>query len=135
MAIKIGINGFGRIGRLVFRAAVAQPDRFEIVGINDPFVTPDYMEYMAKYDTVHGRFQGELGHTEDKLLVNGKPFAEQTRDDHVFTFRVPLTGDIRVEAISGKYTDSATFRKVDQPNPDYVLKKVKNRQKSNWVDA
>lgn len=57
MAIKIGINGFGRIGRLVFRAAVAQPDRFEIVGINDPFVTPDYMEYMAKYDTVHGRFQ------------------------------------------------------------------------------
>ena len=75
MAIKIGINGFGRIGRLVFRAAVAQPDRFEIVGINDPFVTPDYMEYMAKYDTVHGRFQGELGHTEDKLLVNGKEIA------------------------------------------------------------
>ena len=70
-----------------------------------------------------------------KLLVNGKPFAEQTRDDHVFTFRVPLTGDIRVEAISGKYTDSATFRKVDHPNPDYVLKKVKNRQKSTWVDA
>ena len=75
MAIKIGINGFGRIGRLVFRAAVAQPDWFEIVGINDPFVTPDYMEYMAKYDTVHGRFQGELGHTEDKLLVNGKEIA------------------------------------------------------------
>ena len=48
---------------------------------------------------------------------------------------MPLTGDIRVEAISGKYTDSATFRKVDKPNPDYVLKKVKNRQKSNWVDA
>ena len=47
MAIKVGINGFGRIGRLVFRAAVAQPEKFEIVGINDPFIDPDYMVYMT----------------------------------------------------------------------------------------
>ena len=46
MAVKIGINGFGRIGRLVFRAAVAQPEKYEIVGINDPFVDLDYMVYM-----------------------------------------------------------------------------------------
>ena len=58
MAIKVGINGFGRIGRLVFRAAVAQPDIFEIVGINDPFIDPDYMVYMVKYDTMHGKFDG-----------------------------------------------------------------------------
>ena len=47
MAIKVGINGFGRIGRLVFRAAVAQPEKFEIVGINDPFINLDYMVYMV----------------------------------------------------------------------------------------
>ena len=67
------------------------------------------------------------------LRVNGRFFAEQTRDDHVFTFRVPLEGDVRVEAVAGKCRDSATFRKADRPNPDYVLKKSKNPQKSNWV--
>lgn len=72
MAVKIGINGFGRIGRLVFRAAVAQPDKFEIVGINDPFVSPDYMVYMTKYDTMHGHFDGTLGYEEDCFIVNGK---------------------------------------------------------------
>lgn len=71
MAIKMGINGFGRIGRLVFRAALNNPN-VEIVGINDPAIDPAYMVYMAKYDTVHGQFKGELGHTEDALIVNGK---------------------------------------------------------------
>jgi len=80
MAIKIGINGFGRIGRLVFRAAVAQPDVFEIVGINDPFVDVDYMVYMAKYDTMHGHFEGDIKAENGKLVVNGKKievFAEK----------------------------------------------------------
>ena len=54
MAIKVGINGFGRIGRLVFRAGLDNPN-IEFVGINDPFMTPDYCAYMLKYDTVHGR--------------------------------------------------------------------------------
>ena len=72
MAIKVGINGFGRIGRLVFRAAVAQPETFEIVGINDPFIDLDYMVYMTKYDTMHGRFDGEVSTSGDKLVVNGK---------------------------------------------------------------
>ncbi len=69
--IKIGINGFGRIGRLVFRAAAAQPEKFEIVSINDPFIDPDYMAYMAKYDTAHGKFNGELATNNGKLVVNG----------------------------------------------------------------
>jgi glyceraldehyde 3-phosphate dehydrogenase len=60
MAIKVGINGFGRIGRLVFRAAVAQPETFEVVGINDPFIDVDYMVYMVKYDTMHSHFQGDV---------------------------------------------------------------------------
>lgn len=72
MAIKIGINGFGRIGRLVFRAAVAQPDVFEIMGINDPFIDVDYMVYMVKYDTMHGKFDGTIEAKDGKLVVNGK---------------------------------------------------------------
>ena len=71
MAIKVGINGFGRIGRLVFRAAVAQPDVFEIVGVNDPFIDLDYMVYMVKYDTIHGRFDGCVKAENGKLVVNG----------------------------------------------------------------
>ncbi len=72
MAIKIGINGFGRIGRLVFRAAIAQPETFEVVGVNDPFVDADYMVYMVKYDTIHGRFNGCVKEENGKLVVNGK---------------------------------------------------------------
>jgi len=71
MAVKIGINGFGRIGRLVFRASVTNP-AVEVVGINDPFIDPEYMEYMLKYDTVHGRFDGEVSVQDGKLIVNGK---------------------------------------------------------------
>ncbi len=72
MSIKVGINGFGRIGRLVFRAAVKQPETFEIVGINDPFIDPDYMVYMVKYDTMHGHFDGEVKAEDGKLVVNGR---------------------------------------------------------------
>ena len=72
MAIKIGINGFGRIGRLVFRAAVAQPELYEVVAINDPFIDLDYMVYMLKYDSIHGRFNGTVETKDGKLIVNGK---------------------------------------------------------------
>jgi len=75
LAIKVGINGYGRIGRLVFRAAMAQPDVFEVVGINDPFIDLDYMVYMTKYDTVHGRFQGDACAKNGKFVVNGKEIA------------------------------------------------------------
>ncbi len=71
MAIKIGINGFGRIGRLFFRAALNNP-QVEVVGINDPFIDAGYMVYMLKYDTVHGRFKGEVDSRDGKLVVNGK---------------------------------------------------------------
>ena len=69
--IKIGINGFGRIGSLAFRAAV-ENDNVEVVGINDPFIALDYMGYMLKFDTVHGRFKGTIDVQGDKLVVNGK---------------------------------------------------------------
>ena len=71
MAIKVGINGFGRIGRMVFRAAVQNFKDIEIVGIND-LLEPDYVAYMLKYDSVHGRFKGEVSVEGNTLVVNGK---------------------------------------------------------------
>ncbi len=71
MSIKIGINGFGRIGRMVFRAAVQNFDDIEVVGIND-LLEPDYLAYMLKYDSVHGRFKGEVAVDGSTLIVNGK---------------------------------------------------------------
>ena len=68
--IKIGINGFGRIGRLVFRASLSHPE-VEVVSIND-LITPDYMAYMLKYDTVHGKFEGTVDYTDHSIIVNGK---------------------------------------------------------------
>ena len=71
MAIKVGINGFGRIGRLVFRAGLDNPE-IDFVGINDPFMTPDYCAYMLRYDTVHGQYKGDISFTDDAIVVNGK---------------------------------------------------------------
>ncbi|MDN3542912.1 MAG: type I glyceraldehyde-3-phosphate dehydrogenase [Roseateles asaccharophilus] len=71
MTIKIGINGFGRIGRMVFRAAIANFKDIEVVGIND-LLEPDYLAYMLKYDSVHGRFKGDVAVDGNTLIVNGK---------------------------------------------------------------
>ncbi|MBP5627020.1 type I glyceraldehyde-3-phosphate dehydrogenase, partial [bacterium] len=72
MAIKVGINGFGRIGRMVFRAAVQNfSNDIEIVGIND-LLEPEYLAYMLRYDSVHGRFTGDIKVEGTNLIVNGK---------------------------------------------------------------
>ncbi len=71
MAIKVGINGFGRIGRMVFRAAVKDFSDIEIVGVND-LLEPDYLAYLLKHDSVHGRFKGEVSVDGNTLVVNGK---------------------------------------------------------------
>eukprot|EP01027_Heterolobosea_sp_BB2_P020480 GEZU01029218.1.p1 GENE.GEZU01029218.1~~GEZU01029218.1.p1 ORF type:complete len:381 (+),score=138.81 GEZU01029218.1:140-1144(+) len=72
--VKIGINGFGRIGRLVLRAALTNPQA-EVVAINDPFIDLEYMVYMFKYDSVHGKFDGDVHSANGKLVVNGKEIA------------------------------------------------------------
>ena len=73
MKRTIGINGFGRIGRLALRLAEQRED-LEVVAINDPFITPEYMAYLLQYDSVHGRFNGTVESTKDaRLLVNGHP--------------------------------------------------------------
>ena len=71
MTIKIGINGFGRIGRMVFRAAVQNFSDIEVVGIND-LLEPEYLAYMLQFDSVHGRFKGEIAVEGNNLIVNGK---------------------------------------------------------------
>ena len=83
--IKVGINGFGRIGRLVFRAACGRKD-IQVVGINDPFIDLDYMVYMLRYDSIHGKFDGEISTDKENnmLIVNGnkiKVFAQMAASD------------------------------------------------------
>jgi len=74
MSIKVGINGFGRIGRLVCRAAFEHPN-IEVVAINDPFIDLEYMVYMFKYDSTHGVFKGSVTHSDGKLVINNKQIA------------------------------------------------------------
>jgi len=83
MGIKIGINGFGRIGRLVFRAGLNNPN-YEFVAVNDPFMSPDYLAYMLRYDTIHGKFCGDISCDDKSITVNGKKilfFAEKNPAD------------------------------------------------------
>lgn len=71
MAIKVGINGFGRIGRLVLRNALANPE-IEVVAVNDPFIEAHYAAYMFKYDSTHGRFKGEISADDKSVTIDGK---------------------------------------------------------------
>jgi glyceraldehyde 3-phosphate dehydrogenase len=77
---KVGINGFGRIGRIVFRNAV-ELDNIEIVAVNDPFIEPHYAAYMLKYDTTHGQFKGDIKVSGNDLIVNGKTVRFYTERD------------------------------------------------------
>ena len=80
MLTKIGINGFGRIGRLTFRAALTHDD-VEVVALNDPFMNPEYMAYMLKYDSVHGKFPGTVEAYDGGLIVNGKKIRVYSESD------------------------------------------------------
>jgi len=109
MAIKIGINGFGRIGRMVFRAAVQNFSDIEVVGIND-LLEPDYLAYMLKYDSVHGRFKGEVSVEGNHLIVNGhKIRLTQARDPSALKWK-EVGADIVIEA-TGLFLDKASAEK------------------------
>src|SRR5574344_626990 len=110
MAIKVGINGFGRIGRMVFRAAVQNfSDDIEIVGIND-LLEPDYLAYMLKYDSVHGRFKGTVSVEGNTLVVNGKKIRlTQERDPANLKWN-EVGADVVIEA-TGLFLDKATAQK------------------------
>ncbi|VEI58223.1 glyceraldehyde-3-phosphate dehydrogenase [Pasteurella multocida] len=108
MAIKIGINGFGRIGRIVFRAAQHRDD-IEVVGIND-LIDVEYMAYMLKYDSTHGRFDGTVEVKDGNLVVNGKSIRVTAERDPANLKWDEIGVDIAVEA-TGLFLDDATARK------------------------
>jgi glyceraldehyde 3-phosphate dehydrogenase len=109
MAIKVGINGFGRIGRMVFRAAVQNFSDIEVVGIND-LLEPDYLAYMLKYDSVHGRFKGEVSVEGNKLIVNGRKIRlTQERDPSALKWN-EVGADIVIEA-TGLFLDKVSAEK------------------------
>lgn len=105
---KIGINGFGRIGRLAFRAAVGRKD-IEVVGIND-LVDPEYMAYMLKYDSTHGRFQGTVEVQGGHLVVNGKKIRVTAEKDPANLKWGEVSADIVVES-TGLFLTKADAQK------------------------
>jgi glyceraldehyde 3-phosphate dehydrogenase len=109
MTIKVGINGFGRIGRMVFRAAVQNFSDIDIVGIND-LLEPDYLAYMLKYDSVHGRFKGDVSVEGGTLVVNGKRIRlTQERDPAALKW-----GEVGAQVVvesTGLFLDKVTAQK------------------------
>jgi len=98
MAIKVGINGFGRIGRMVFRSAIKNfANEIEVVGIND-LLDPDYLAYMLMYDSVHGRFEGEVSVDGNNLIVNGKKIRLTSEKDPAALKWDEVGADIVVES-------------------------------------
>ncbi|XAH23517.1 type I glyceraldehyde-3-phosphate dehydrogenase [Xylophilus sp. GW821-FHT01B05] len=109
MTIKIGINGFGRIGRNVLRSAVQNFSDIEVVGIND-LLEPDYLAYMLQYDSVHGRFKGEIAVEGNTLIVNGKKIRlTQERDPANLKWN-EVGADVVIES-TGLFLDKATAAK------------------------
>ncbi len=109
MTIKIGINGFGRIGRMVFRAAIKNFKDIEVVGIND-LLEPDYLAYMLKYDSVHGKFDGEVSVEGNTLVVNGKKIRLTAERDPAALKWNEVGADIVVES-TGLFLDKAGAEK------------------------
>ncbi|KAL0226228.1 hypothetical protein P9112_013552 [Eukaryota sp. TZLM1-RC] len=108
MSIIVGINGFGRIGRMVFRALLERDD-IECALINDPFITTEYMAYMLRYDTVHRKFPGtiEFNETENTLTVNGKTL-------HVCAVREPSQIPWEKYGVKCVIESTGVFKEVDQ---------------------
>jgi len=126
MSIRVGINGFGRIGRLVMRAAQTNPN-ISIVGVNDPFIPVDYMRYMLKYDTVHGRFPNTVEVAGDSIAVGGekvKVFGERDPSNIDWSscgadYVIESTGVFtKTEAASAHLKGGAKKVIISAPSPD-----------------
>ncbi len=109
MAIKVGINGFGRIGRMVFRAATRDFADIEIVGIND-LLEPDYLAYMLQYDSVHGRFKGTIAVEGNTLVVNGRKIRLTAVKDPAELKWGEIGADVVIES-TGLFLDAASAQK------------------------
>jgi glyceraldehyde 3-phosphate dehydrogenase len=120
MTIKIGINGFGRIGRMVFRAAIQNFNDIEVVGIND-LLEPDYLAYMLQYDSVHGRFKGEVSVDGGNIIVNGKKIRlTQERDPSNLKW-AEVGADIVVESTGLFLTKETAQKHIDAGAKKVIL--------------
>ena len=116
--VRIGINGFGRIGRLVFRAAITRPN-IQVVGIND-LIDPEYMAYMLKFDSVHGKFDGTVEVKDGNLIVNGNVIrvtaerdpANLKWDEVKAEYVVESTGLFLTKELAGKHIQAGAKRVV-----------------------
>ncbi len=120
MTIKIGINGFGRIGRMVFRAAVQNFNDIEIVGIND-LLEPDYLAYMLQYDSVHGRFKGEVTVDGGNIIVNGKKIRLTQERDPANLKWAEVGADIVVESTGLFLTKETAQKHIDAGAKKVIL--------------
>jgi glyceraldehyde 3-phosphate dehydrogenase len=109
MAVKVGINGFGRIGRLVFRAMIERPQDFDVVAVND-LTDPKHLAVLLRYDSVHGKFPGTVEAGEGKLIVNGKPVAILAEREPAKLPWKQLGVDVVVES-TGFFTERAGGKK------------------------
>ncbi len=112
MAIKVGINGFGRIGRMVFRAATKDFPEIEVVAIND-LLEPDYLAYMLKYDSVHGRFNGDVKVDGNNLVVNGKKIRLTAEKDPANLKWSEVGADIVIECTGFFLTKDTCQKHID----------------------
>jgi glyceraldehyde 3-phosphate dehydrogenase len=112
MAIKVGINGFGRIGRMVFRAVYNEFDDIEIVGIND-LLDADYLAYMLKYDSVHGNFKGDVSSEPGAMIVNGKKIRLTAERDPADLKWGDVGADIVIDATGFFLTEESCQKHID----------------------
>ena len=112
MAVRIGINGFGRIGRMVFRAVAQDFKDIEVVGIND-LLEADYLAYMLKYDSVHGRFPGEVSSKGNNLVVNGKEIRLTAERDPANLKWDEVKADIVIESTGFFLTEETCQKHID----------------------
>ncbi len=109
MAVRVGINGFGRIGRLVFRAMAARPEEYDVVAIND-LSDAKHLAFLLKYDSVHGPFKGTVEAAEKALIVNGREIPITTEKDPASLPWKSLKAQVALES-TGRFTNKAALQK------------------------
>jgi len=119
MAVRVGINGFGRIGRLVFRAMAARPEEFEVVAIND-LSDAKHLALLLKYDSVHGRFKGTAEAKEKALIVNGREIPITTEKDPANLPWKSLKAQVALES-TGRFTNKAALQNHLTAGADRVI--------------
>lgn len=119
MAVRVAINGFGRIGRLVFRALAAKPEEFEVVAIND-LADAKHLALLLKYDSVHGRFKGTVEVGDKALIVNGREVRITTQTDPALLPHKEMKVQVALES-TGRFTDKASLQKHIVAGADRVI--------------